>query len=287
MAGKMKGSKPRDFQKSTTERTMTARLAMPRLPTPMAMRDPGLRFAPKCPAASSRAIVPGRSRRRRSGKFWWTVSKRENGIIRAYNAARSHRSAVDEVLRSGRDDDCRRGDLRSMASVDGEAGAVRVGLRAAAHAAADFRAQRGSRRAFDSGVVSTADAGIAVRRQPAKLPVDSIAPGVAAVRSTFRIRAGDRAGGGAGRDFHFSVRAKNGVVAAGVGRGRMDVRMRGTVRGARDDGGIVGARSLFRITLPAVAGGFAEIPGARGSDGGDCVRWTSAASGVCGCGDDS
>ena len=53
-----KGRMPRDFQYSATERTMVAMLAMPRLPTPMAMRDPGFRFAPK-PAGSFRVARGG------------------------------------------------------------------------------------------------------------------------------------------------------------------------------------------------------------------------------------
>src|SRR5215831_20003025 len=76
MAGKMKGTKLRDFQKSTTARTMTSILLIPRLPTPIATVEPGASRAPKFALVSSRVISPGMSASRRSGKFWRTRSMR-------------------------------------------------------------------------------------------------------------------------------------------------------------------------------------------------------------------
>src|SRR5271163_4797075 len=67
-----------------TERTMVAMLAMPRLPTPMAMREPGGRLASKCPAVSSRRRAPGMSEMERSGKCCRMGRSRWNGILESY-----------------------------------------------------------------------------------------------------------------------------------------------------------------------------------------------------------
>src|SRR6185437_15156141 len=73
----MNGTHWRDFQKSTTARTIASMLLMPRLPTPIATSEPGFRFAPKPAAFNSRWTSPGISARRRLGYFWPTRSMRE------------------------------------------------------------------------------------------------------------------------------------------------------------------------------------------------------------------
>src|SRR5580704_11113411 len=67
---------------------MDATFAIPRLPTPMAMRAPGLRFSPKPEAASSFCTVEEISATRRSGNFWWILRRREKLINLAYGEAR-------------------------------------------------------------------------------------------------------------------------------------------------------------------------------------------------------
>src|ERR1700728_1354543 len=67
---------------------MAATFAMPRLPTPMAIRAPGLRFSPKPDAASSFCTVEEISATRRSGNFWWMLRRREKLINLAYGEAR-------------------------------------------------------------------------------------------------------------------------------------------------------------------------------------------------------
>src|ERR1041385_5804310 len=74
----MKGFMPFSFQKATTEWTMVAMLAMPRLPTPMATLEPGARCAPNLELVSSRKIVPGMSEIFLSAKCCRTDTKRGN-----------------------------------------------------------------------------------------------------------------------------------------------------------------------------------------------------------------
>src|ERR1700722_10789535 len=67
---------------------MVAIFAMPRLPTPIAMRDPGVRPSPRFAAPSSFWMVEGISAMRRSGNFWWTFRRREKLINPEYGEAR-------------------------------------------------------------------------------------------------------------------------------------------------------------------------------------------------------
>src|SRR6201992_4400851 len=74
---------------------MVAMLLIPRLPTPIAMYAPGLRFAPMPDPDNSSRTVPGMSRRARSGKFCltssifenWSAGTFMNGIIIAVSTA--------------------------------------------------------------------------------------------------------------------------------------------------------------------------------------------------------
>jgi hypothetical protein len=69
IAGKMNGFIPCDFQYSTTDRTMVAMLVIPRLPTPIATREPGLNRDANGADDSSLRTVAGMSRIALSGKF--------------------------------------------------------------------------------------------------------------------------------------------------------------------------------------------------------------------------
>ena len=60
---------------------MVAMLAMPRLPTPMAMLEPGARCAPNLELVSSREMVPEMSEIFLSGKCWRTVTRRGSVVV--------------------------------------------------------------------------------------------------------------------------------------------------------------------------------------------------------------
>src|ERR1700683_3993315 len=78
MAGKMKGLYPASFQYATALRTMVAILAIPRLPTPMAIRPPFLGIELNSEEPSCFLTSVGRSAMLRSGRHWRTGSMREN-----------------------------------------------------------------------------------------------------------------------------------------------------------------------------------------------------------------
>src|SRR5579864_5950871 len=63
---------------------MVAILAMPRLPTPMATRDPGFKREPNRDAESWCRTSPATSRIARSGNFWRTGSKRGTCMFSGY-----------------------------------------------------------------------------------------------------------------------------------------------------------------------------------------------------------
>src|SRR5262245_34225389 len=60
---------------------MTSMLWMPRLPTPIAMRDPGARRAAKLEALSCFSTSAGTSAMRRSGNFCRVTKRRGNRMI--------------------------------------------------------------------------------------------------------------------------------------------------------------------------------------------------------------
>src|ERR1700733_6268330 len=74
---------------------------MPRLPTPIAMRAPGLRFSPKRADASSFCTVEEISATRRSGNFWWMLRRGEKLINLEYGEARCiwERPGIEEPAR--------------------------------------------------------------------------------------------------------------------------------------------------------------------------------------------
>src|SRR5580658_6791148 len=80
---------------------MASTFAIPRLPTPMAMRAPGLRFLPKPADASSFWTVEEISATRRSGNFWWMLRRREKLINLEYGEARCiwERPGIEEPAR--------------------------------------------------------------------------------------------------------------------------------------------------------------------------------------------
>src|SRR5713101_8165845 len=93
MAGKINGFAPFDFQKSTTERTIVAILVMPRLPTPIATRAPGLARPLKGEFTSSLKTAGRTSRMPRSGKCWRTSRRRGSSMPELYQA-RFGRTAI-------------------------------------------------------------------------------------------------------------------------------------------------------------------------------------------------
>src|SRR5580704_3266521 len=67
---------------------MVAIFEMPRLPTPMAMRDPARTRAPNSRPLSCRKTSARTSGMERSGKCWRTGSMRGRGIVSGYLLAR-------------------------------------------------------------------------------------------------------------------------------------------------------------------------------------------------------
>ena len=79
--GIMNGFAPRDFQKSTIARAMASMLVMPRLPTPIAIRLPGLTARVHSAASIAWRTAAATSGKARFGKFCRIRTKRWSLIL--------------------------------------------------------------------------------------------------------------------------------------------------------------------------------------------------------------